>query len=100
MSTPWSYWWTQDFGSVATEMDLREPGSVWHSLFRSVSLVFTSALCRCFSGEALWTYHRFSVLARGGFLGSPWGLRCSGFPLELRVKIRLPSIIVGSLEPP
>lgn len=29
MSTPWSYWWTQDFGSVATEMDLREPGSVW-----------------------------------------------------------------------
>ncbi|KAF2544941.1 hypothetical protein F2Q70_00021434 [Brassica cretica] len=149
MSTPWSYWWTQDFGSVATEMDLREPDlvfllcrvvrlgvcglarsvssggapsllsgqvglrgwfslgacgvakvAVWHSMFRSVSLVFTSALCRCFSGEALWTYHRFSVLARGGFLGSPWGLRCSGFPLELRVKIRLPSIIVGSLEPP
>ncbi|WZZ59596.1 hypothetical protein YC2023_059703 [Brassica napus] len=40
MSTPWSYWWTQDFGSVATEMDLREPE--WSGLGFVVSL----ARCR------------------------------------------------------
>ncbi|WZZ54341.1 hypothetical protein YC2023_054448 [Brassica napus] len=39
MSTPWSYWWTQDFGSVATEMDLREVGSV--------CLGFVVSLARC-----------------------------------------------------
>ncbi|KAF2566793.1 hypothetical protein F2Q68_00023824 [Brassica cretica] len=61
------------------------------SPLRPVYSFFSAVLLRrCFANEAIWSYHRFSMLARGEDLWSLLGLRSSGSSRRLVFRFVIP----------
>ncbi|KAF3589602.1 hypothetical protein F2Q69_00028667 [Brassica cretica] len=93
MSTPWSYWWTQDFGSVATEMDLREPDLVF--LLCRVVRLGVCGLARSVSSGGAPSLLSGQVGLRGWFSLGACGVAKVA---ALSVTFRLFGLHIGSLS--